>query len=122
MRGAIRPAHLRDQPNVMNARNGAATVIRAAGESNFELARQIVKIRMPQQVARDTERIGRNVKGFARADACDRASCDVAHRVAASFASSQPAIGQQTHGHRHIFKFDKMELDVFARREMTSAG
>ena len=53
-RGPVRTAHLRDQPHVMDAGNSATTIIGAAGKSNFEFARQVVKIRMAQKVARNT--------------------------------------------------------------------
>src|SRR5215472_6079319 len=121
MSRTIRTTHLRDEPDVVDSGNGASTIVFAAGKGDLELARQIVEVRMTQQVARNAQRVRSHVKCFSRTNAGNRASGHIAHGVAASFAGGQPAIRKQTHSRRHIFELYEMKLDVFACREMTAA-
>src|SRR6266849_2362497 len=76
---------------------------------------------MSQQIARDTQSVRRDIKRFARANAGDGAGRHVAHRVAASFPRGKPRGGQAAHGGRHIFELHKVELNIFARREMSAS-
>src|SRR5882672_771572 len=118
---AVGAAHLRDQPHVVDSGHRAIAVVFAAGERNLELARQVVKIGMSQQIARDTKSIRRHVKCFARTNAGDGARRHVTHRVAASFPRGKSRGGQAAHGGRHVFELHKVELNIFARREMSAS-
>ena len=51
MRGTVAAAHLRDKAHVMDAGNRAIAIVLAARESDLELARQVVKIGMSQEVS-----------------------------------------------------------------------
>src|SRR5215831_18746425 len=81
-----------------------------------------MKIRMAQEVARDTQSVRRDIESFSGADACNGAGSDVAYGIAASFARGQTAIGKRAHGRGHVFELDEMKLDVFARGEMAAAS
>ncbi len=50
MRRAVVAADLRDEADVVNARDRASAIVLAAGEGNLELARQVMKIRMAQKI------------------------------------------------------------------------
>src|SRR6266403_2218304 len=118
---AVGAAHLRDQPHVVDSGNRAIAVVFAAGECNLELARQVVKIRMPQQIARDAQSVRSDVKRFARANPGNGAGRHVAHRVAASLARGKARRGEAAHGGRHVFELHKVELNIFARGEMSAS-
>ncbi len=105
----------------MDARNRAIAIVLAAGESDLELARQVVKIGMAQEISGDAQSVRSNVECFAGANAGHRATRDVAHGVSASFAGGKARVGKQAHGGAHVFEFYEMELNVFARGEVAAA-
>jgi len=76
---------------------------------------------MAQQIARDAQSVRRHVKCFARANAGDGARRHVAHRVAAGFPRGKARGGQAAHGGGHVFELHKVELNIFARREMSAS-
>src|SRR5207245_6106001 len=115
MRCAIAAAHLSNEPNIVNARDRAVPVIFAAGEGDLELARQIMKLRMPEQITRHAEGVARHVKHFARANAGQRAARDIAHRIAAGFARGQARLGEQPHYRGNVLELHEVELHIFAR-------
>src|SRR5260370_35171505 len=122
MRRAVAASNLRDEADVVDAGNRAIAIVFAARESDLELARQVVKIGMAQEVSRDAQSVWGNVECFARAYTGNWAGGDVAHGVTASLARGKPRIGEQAHGRAHVFEFHEMELNVFARGEVAAAG
>ena len=74
----------------MDGRDGAVVV--AAGEGALDLARQGLAERMAHEVARIGCRVGRDVERLVGADARDGAARNIAHGVAACFASAKPNI------------------------------
>jgi hypothetical protein len=102
----------------MNSRNRAISIVLASRKRNLELARQIMKIRMPQQIPRHAQSIGRHVERFPRANTRHRASRNVPHRIPASLSRSESRIGKQPHRRADIFQFHKMKLNVFPCREV----
>ena len=122
MRRAVVATHLRDEADVVDPGNRAIAVVFAAGEGDLELARQVVKIGMAQEISRDAQSVGGHVKRFAGANTRHRAGRDVAHGVTASLARGQARIGEQAHRSAHILEFHEMELNVFARGEVAAAG
>src|SRR5713226_2323449 len=91
MRRAVVATDLRDEADIVNAGNRAIAIVLAAGESNLELARQVVKIGMTQEVSRNAQGVRRDVKRFGGANTGHRAGRDVAHRVTASLARGEVA-------------------------------
>src|SRR5436309_13385368 len=105
----------------MDSGHRAIAVVLAARERNLELAWQVVKIGMSQQITRNAQSVRRHVKRFARANAGDGAGRHVAHRVAASFPRGKARGGQAAHGAGHVFELHKVELNILARGEMSAS-
>src|SRR5207249_694108 len=122
MRCAIAAAHLSNEPNIVNARDRAVPVIFAAGEGDLELARPVMKLRMPEQITRHAEGVGRHVKHFARANSCQRAPCDIAHRIAAGFARREARLSEQPHYRGNVLELHEVKLHVLARGDVATAG
>src|SRR6266446_8359579 len=102
----------------MDSSNRAIAIVLAAGEGDLELAWQVVKIGMAQEIPRYAQCVRRHVKRFPRADSGHRAGRNVAHSVTASLARGKPRMGEQAHGGAHVFKFHEMKLNVFSRSEV----
>src|SRR5258708_35877957 len=104
MRRAVVATDLRDEADIVNAGNRAIAIVLAAGESDLELARQVVKIGMTQEVSRNAQGVRRHVKRFGGANTSHPAGREVSHRGTASLARSKPGIGEQAPGAAHAFE------------------
>src|SRR5258707_14037531 len=109
MRRAVVATDLRDEADIVNAGNRAIAIVLAAGESDLELARQVVKIGMTQEVSRNAQGVRRHVKRFGGANITPPAGRDAAHRVTASLARSKPGSGEPAHDAAHAFSISGIE-------------
>jgi hypothetical protein len=95
-----------------------AGLLLAAGEGQLHLAAEILRIVVTEQEEGDGVGVRRHIEGFRAADARVRTSRDVAHRVAARFASRNVHRRQATHQVRRVFDVHEMQLNVLARRHV----
>ena len=113
LESSLAALHLRDEPHVVDARDGA--VARAAGERRLELPRQGLRVRMPHEVPRIRGGVRRDVEELVGTHTGQRASRDVADRVPARFARRQPDLAEDAHNVRRVLQLHVVELDVLAR-------
>src|SRR2546422_8667902 len=102
----------------MDSSNRAIAIVLAAGEGDLELARQVVKIGMAQEIPRHAQCVRRHVKRFPGANPGYRAGSHVAYGVTASLPRGKSRIREQTHGGPHILKLHEMKLNVFPCSEV----
>ena len=110
-------------PNFGSApRSGQADVVdlrirapnRAAGDGDFEFARQIVKVVVPLERVRDCNSKRRSIDDFVVSDASQRAAGDVAHHVAAGAFRREPHGVERFHDLRQRLNGEPVVLDVLA--------
>ena len=96
----------------------AAGFVAAAGERDLELAAEVLRVGVAEQEIRRRLGVGRDVERLRAADAGDRASRDVADRVAAGLAGGDADGGQAAHDGGRVFDVDEVELEVLARGDV----
>ena len=116
---------------VHDARDGGVTqvvhggqpagVLRAPAERGFELAAEVLHVRMAQQEARQGPRIRSHVKGLVRTNAGVGTRGNVAHRVAAGLARGDSHGGQAAHDSGCIFEMDEVQLEILSRGDVGDA-
>ena len=120
LRTSVESAGDRRQADVVDLRIGAPDA--AAGNRDFELAREIVKFGVARELLRRRERQRRCVADFVSIDASNRASGDVARDVAARAHGIQTALPQRLENLRKRFDGYPVELDVLPHREIGNAA
>ena len=73
---------------------------------------------MPQQIARQSFGVRRDVEDLGRRHAGVRARRDVAHGVAARLARRQARVGQPSHRQFDVVQLQEVELQVLPRRDV----
>ena len=99
-------------------RDERARLVLAAGERDLELAAEVHRVRVAEQVERDGLGVGRDVERFGVADAGQRAGGDVADAVAARFARRDADGREPAEDLRRVVDVDEVELDVLPRRDV----
>ncbi len=108
------------QADIVNRCQSA--VVLAAGEGDFEFARQTLIEGVPKQMICDGLRIGRHVKDLGLADPCQMARSDVADGIGAGLPGRQADFRQPSHDGRDVFQLDEMQLNVLSRCHVAHPG
>ena len=117
---AIDLARLRQQAQVVHL-DQAASVTGAAGEGHLELAAEVLHIVVVEQKLRHGVGIGADIKDFIVANAGQRASGDIAHRVATGFLRGDADSRQPPHQIGRVVDMHVVELDILARGDVQDA-
>ena len=93
-------------------------VVRAGGERDLELARQLLADGVTEEESRCRFRVRRDVEDRVRAEPRHLIGGDVADGVAASLARCQPYLSQLAQHGGRIGQLDVVELDRLARGDV----
>src|ERR1700694_2401688 len=93
----------------------------ATFESYLELSPQVLVVLVAHQVAKQRLGIRPNIESFGRRRSGAITGCDIANRVAAGLARSNPGFCQEAQEVRSFFQLDVVDLRVFPRGEMQKA-
>ncbi len=110
----------RQEAEVVDGRQGA--IVLAAGEGDFELARQALIERVAQEVSRHRLGVGRHVEDLPLADAGQVARGHVPDGVTAGLAGGHSDFGQPAHDRPDVLERSEVQLNVLARRDVADAG
>ena len=94
-------------------------MIGAAREGSFELAREVLRQRMPHRIAHVGGQIGGNVEKFIGADAGLGRCNHVSHGVGAGLPRAQAHLAQNLHGLSAVFQGHVVQLDVLPGGDVT---
>ena len=115
--GAL-PAHLGDVSQVVKGRD-YVIMIGAAREGSFELAREVLRQRMPHRIAHVGGQIGGNVEEFIGADAGLGRGNHVSHGVGAGLPRAQAHLAQNLHCLCAVLQHHVVQLDVLPGGNVT---
>ena len=100
---------------------GGVAAVRAGGDRDLVLARQVGVVRVAVEEPRHLVEDGRHVEELVGGDACDRAARHVAHRVAARTDGRQPDLVEPAKDLGQGCELEIVELDRLARRQLARA-
>ena len=106
-------AHERDAVDL-----GRVAAVRAGGDRDLVLARQVGVVRVAVEEPRHLVEHRRHVEQLVRRDACDRAAGDVANGVAARTDGGQPDLVEAAEHLRQGGELEVVELDRLPRRQL----
>src|SRR5262245_24907208 len=113
-------ARYRNAAEVVHVDEGASLIF-AAGESNFELPAEALRIGMSQHEFRGSSRVGRHIKDFITANTGKRARSHIADGVTASFAGCYSNCREAPHQCGCIVDVNVMELKILTRCNVEDA-
>ena len=99
----------------------AASLVLAAGEGDFELAAEALRVGMTKQELGACFRVRCHIENFAAAHTGERTSGHVAHGIAASFTRRNTDSRKPAHQARSVFNMNVVKLEVLACGDMKHA-